>query len=137
MPLLSHLLEAEREAVAMELQMHVFADGELIVRQGAPGRRLFLLIDGHAVATLQANDPAAEPEEVRSHGRPGPSARGGPIERSLELRRGVRPRPRRRNPSSWQLSGGGTDAVSPQQVLRFYVSGSHAGERLVPHVAAT
>lgn len=55
-PLLSSLSAEERSKVADALTSKVYADGEVVVRQGEPGDTFFFVEEGEAVVTKKEND---------------------------------------------------------------------------------
>ena len=45
-PFFAPLLETEREELAEDATMHVFSTGETIIREGDPGRSVYVILDG-------------------------------------------------------------------------------------------
>lgn len=45
-PFFAPLQETEREELAEDASMHVFSAGEIIIREGDPGRSVFIILDG-------------------------------------------------------------------------------------------
>jgi cAMP-dependent protein kinase regulator len=63
-PLLSNLSRQERAQVADCLETVAFKEGELIIKQGDDGDKLFLILDGKAKATQTPVGSAAEADPI-------------------------------------------------------------------------
>ena len=54
-PFFAPLLEAEREELAEDATMHVFSTGETIIREGDPGRSVYVILDGRVKVFTRDN----------------------------------------------------------------------------------
>ena len=55
-PFFAPLLETEREELAEDATMHVFSTGETIIREGDPGRSVYVILDGRVKVFTRDND---------------------------------------------------------------------------------
>lgn len=54
-PFFAPLLETEREELAEDATMHVFSTGEMIIREGDPGRSVYVILDGQVKVFTRDN----------------------------------------------------------------------------------
>ena len=54
-PFFAPLLETEREELAEDATMHVFSAGETIIREGDPGRSVYVILDGRVKVFTRDN----------------------------------------------------------------------------------
>jgi CRP-like cAMP-binding protein len=55
-PFFAPLQEKEREELAEDATMHVFSTGEMVIREGDPGRSVYVILDGKVKVFTRDND---------------------------------------------------------------------------------
>ena len=55
-PILENLSETERDIVANALEPVTFKKGDIIMKQGDPGKDFYIIIKGHVVCTQYARE---------------------------------------------------------------------------------
>ena len=55
-PILDNLTEAERDIVADALEPVTFKKGDIIMKQGDPGKDFYIIIEGNVVCTQYARE---------------------------------------------------------------------------------
>lgn len=62
-PVLATLEDLERQALADALEVHDYSEGDVIIRQNDPARRMFIVESGRVAVTQQVT-PVSEPTEI-------------------------------------------------------------------------